>query len=108
MLSWGKLLWHQITSIGSTNTYITDFCWGFGGVAGAIIGGSCKSISLYSQIHNMTCHCSVVVESPALKWPDAFANLRIFVKYPYLLPCALAASITFTGELSLSNIECVM
>ncbi|KAL6306396.1 hypothetical protein BKA93DRAFT_824233 [Sparassis latifolia] len=58
---------------------ILGFCWGFGGVAGAIVGGS--------------------FESPATKWPSLFENLPIFVKYPYLLPCAVAASITFTGSI---------
>lgn len=56
----------------------------------------------------MIFHRVVVVESPALKWPDAFANLEIFVKYPYLLPCALAASITFTGKCPFSNIGYVI
>ncbi|KXN89340.1 Protein ZINC INDUCED FACILITATOR 1 [Leucoagaricus sp. SymC.cos] len=55
--------------------FVTDptneFCWGFGGVAGAIIGGS--------------------FERPATKWPDVFGDVAIFVAYPYLLPCALAA-----------------
>ncbi|KII87638.1 hypothetical protein PLICRDRAFT_42144 [Plicaturopsis crispa FD-325 SS-3] len=57
---------------------ILGFCWGFGGVAGAIIGGT--------------------FESPAVKWPGIFSRFDLLVKYPYLFPCALAASITFTGS----------
>ncbi|KAF8889625.1 hypothetical protein BD779DRAFT_322787 [Infundibulicybe gibba] len=58
---------------------ILGFCWGFGGVAGAIIGGS--------------------FERPATKWPGMFENTSLFVKYPYLLPCALAALVTFIGSI---------
>ncbi|KAG1753532.1 major facilitator superfamily domain-containing protein [Suillus paluster] len=57
---------------------IMGFCWGLGGVAGAIIGGS--------------------FEKPADKWPDVFGEVSLLVEYPYLLPCAVAASITFTGS----------
>ncbi|KAF9022340.1 major facilitator superfamily MFS-1 [Hymenopellis radicata] len=55
---------------------ILGFCWGFGGVAGAIIGGT--------------------FETPAAKFP-AFKAIPLFVNYPYLLPCLLAAAITFAG-----------
>ncbi|KZP15768.1 major facilitator superfamily MFS-1 [Athelia psychrophila] len=58
---------------------ILGFCWGFGGVAGAVIGGS--------------------FESPALKWPEIFGNIPFFVSYPYILPCGIASSITFTGAI---------
>ncbi|KAF9010033.1 hypothetical protein BDQ17DRAFT_1273732 [Cyathus striatus] len=58
---------------------ILGFCWGFGGVAGAIIGGS--------------------FERPAVKWPTIFQEFPLFVTYPYLLPCGIAASITFTGSI---------
>lgn len=57
---------------------ILGFCWGLGGVVGAIIGGS--------------------FERPADKWPGVFSNVTLFVKYPYLFPCMLAALITFTGS----------
>ncbi|KAF8644931.1 hypothetical protein AX16_008213 [Volvariella volvacea WC 439] len=57
---------------------ILGFCWGLGGVAGAIIGGS--------------------FERPAEKWPDVFGHYQLFITYPYLLPCAIAASITFIGS----------
>ncbi|KAG6841094.1 hypothetical protein C0991_001901 [Blastosporella zonata] len=50
-----------------------------GGVAGAIIGGS--------------------FERPAVKWPEVFGNVTLFVTYPYLLPCALAALVTFIGSI---------
>ncbi|KAK7689710.1 hypothetical protein QCA50_006349 [Cerrena zonata] len=58
---------------------ILGFCWGFGGVSGAIVGGT--------------------FENPAKKWPSAFAHIPLFVNYPYLLPCAVAASVTFTGSI---------
>ncbi|EUC61676.1 MFS MFS-1 protein [Rhizoctonia solani AG-3 Rhs1AP] len=57
---------------------ILGFCWGMGGVAGAIIGG--------------------VFESPAKKW-NLFAHLPVFVEFPYLLPTLVAASITISGGL---------
>ncbi|EGO03767.1 hypothetical protein SERLA73DRAFT_102048 [Serpula lacrymans var. lacrymans S7.3] len=57
---------------------IMGFCWGFGGVAGAIIGGS--------------------LESPAEKWPDIFRGVPLLVKFPYLLPCLIASSITLFGS----------
>ena len=38
------------------------------------------------------------VERPAIKWPGVFEKLPIFVTYPYLLPCAVAALVTFTGR----------
>ncbi|KAH7096911.1 major facilitator superfamily MFS-1 [Auriculariales sp. MPI-PUGE-AT-0066] len=56
---------------------IIGFSWGFGGVVGAIIGGS--------------------LESPVDKWPDTFTRYPLLVKYPYLLPCATASSITLIG-----------
>ncbi|KAF8710772.1 Major Facilitator, partial [Rhizoctonia solani] len=57
---------------------ILGFCWGLGGVAGAIIGG--------------------VFENPTKKW-DLFARLPVFVEFPYLLPTLVAASITISGGL---------
>ncbi|KAG1747361.1 hypothetical protein EDB19DRAFT_1686930 [Suillus lakei] len=57
---------------------IMGFCWGLGGVAGAIIGGS--------------------FEKPVDKWPNIFGQVSLLVEYPYLLPCAVAASITLTGS----------
>ena len=38
------------------------------------------------------------VENPAKKWPGVFEKVPLFVKYPYLLPCCVAASVTFTGQ----------
>ncbi|KAH9067551.1 major facilitator superfamily MFS-1 [Lactarius vividus] len=58
---------------------ILGFCWGLGGVAGAIVGGA--------------------FESPAQKWPNVFGKLPLFVKYPYLLPTSIAASVTFAGAI---------
>ncbi|CAE6422942.1 unnamed protein product, partial [Rhizoctonia solani] len=58
---------------------ILGFSWGFGGVAGAIIGGA--------------------LESPANKWPTFFAGGRfpLLVSYPYALPCFTASCITGLG-----------
>ncbi|THU88597.1 hypothetical protein K435DRAFT_307650 [Dendrothele bispora CBS 962.96] len=56
---------------------ILGFCWGFGGVSGSMIGG--------------------VFESPAIKWPQVFGKVQLLIAYPYLLPCAMAGSIMFTG-----------
>ncbi|KAF8155795.1 hypothetical protein B0H34DRAFT_509817 [Crassisporium funariophilum] len=58
---------------------ILGFCWGLGGVAGAIIGGS--------------------FERPATKWPETFGDVQLFVTYPYLLPCGLAALVTLIGSI---------
>ncbi|KAM6503416.1 hypothetical protein JOM56_000359 [Amanita muscaria] len=58
---------------------ILGFCWGMGGVSGAIVGGA--------------------FETPAAKWPQIFGGIQIFVTYPYLLPCSIAAIITLTGSL---------
>ncbi|KAF9067469.1 hypothetical protein BDP27DRAFT_1267432 [Rhodocollybia butyracea] len=57
---------------------ILGFCWGFGGVAGAIIGGT--------------------FERPADKWPGVFAHVPMFAEFPYLLPCAMAACVTLSGS----------
>ncbi|KAJ6470651.1 hypothetical protein C8R47DRAFT_757411 [Mycena vitilis] len=57
---------------------ILGFCWGMGGVAGAIVGGA--------------------FERPAVKWPGVFED-TIFAAYPYLLPCIVAASVTLIGSL---------
>ncbi|KAF7325814.1 Histone H2B [Mycena kentingensis (nom. inval.)] len=56
---------------------ILGFCWGMGGVAGAIVGGA--------------------FERPAVKWPGIFED-TIFATLPYLLPCAVAASVTLIGS----------
>lgn len=39
-----------------------------------------------------------LVESPAKKWPNVFANIPLLANYPYLLPCAIASCITLIGE----------
>ncbi|KAI0701351.1 hypothetical protein BC835DRAFT_1411497 [Cytidiella melzeri] len=57
---------------------ILGFCWGLGGVAGAIVGGA--------------------FENPAKKWPGVFSQIPLFVKYPYLLPTLVASAVTFTGK----------
>ncbi|KAJ7064824.1 hypothetical protein C8F01DRAFT_1128328 [Mycena amicta] len=57
---------------------ILGFCWGMGGVAGAIVGGA--------------------FERPAVKWPGVFEE-TIFATFPYLLPCAVAACVTLIGSI---------
>ncbi|KAF7318868.1 Histone H2B [Mycena chlorophos] len=57
---------------------ILGFCWGMGGVAGAIVGGA--------------------FERPAVKWPGVFED-TLFATFPYLLPCAVAASVTLIGSI---------
>ncbi|KAJ7211292.1 hypothetical protein GGX14DRAFT_520210 [Mycena pura] len=57
---------------------ILGFCWGMGGVAGAIVGGA--------------------FERPAVKWPGVFED-TIFATYPYLLPCSVAACVTLIGSI---------
>lgn len=39
----------------------------------------------------------ISVERPAEKWPEVFGHVPLFVDYPYLLPCAVAGSITLIG-----------
>ncbi|KAF8270431.1 hypothetical protein EI94DRAFT_1658702 [Lactarius quietus] len=58
---------------------ILGFCWGMGGVAGAIVGGG--------------------FETPAQKWPNVFGKIPLFVEYPYLLPTSIAASVTLVGAI---------
>lgn len=55
------------------------FAWGLGGVAGAVIGGA--------------------FETPAKRWPDTIGSIPLFVDYPYILPCGIAASVTFMGAI---------
>jgi hypothetical protein len=90
MLSWGK---YQSPDCDPRADIMTRFCWGLGGVAGAIIGGSCECL--------LQGHTSLtddqLVEKPADKWPNVFGQVPLLVEYPYLLPCAVAASITLTG-----------
>ncbi|KAI0087355.1 hypothetical protein BDY19DRAFT_247311 [Irpex rosettiformis] len=57
---------------------ILGFCWGLGGVAGAIVGGT--------------------FESPAKKWPRVFSQISLFVQYPYLLPTLVASVVTLAGS----------
>jgi hypothetical protein len=78
---------------------ILGFCWGLGGVAGAIVGGACKPIFSQTFCANVTNLLLLmqIVESPAQKWPNVFGKLPLFVKYPYLLPTSIAASVTLAG-----------
>ncbi|PSS32052.1 hypothetical protein PHLCEN_2v2197 [Hermanssonia centrifuga] len=64
---------------------ILGFCWGFGGVAGAIVGGT--------------------FENPAKKWPGVFNTVPLFVEYPYLLPAIVASVVTFIESPPISPIE---
>ncbi|KAJ9116389.1 hypothetical protein QFC22_004830 [Naganishia vaughanmartiniae] len=68
-------------STNETRAYaILGFSWGFGGVAGPVIGGG--------------------FESPARNYPNSFfAKIRIFEQFPYLLPCTIAAAFLAVGAL---------
>ncbi|KAG9018555.1 hypothetical protein FRB90_011440 [Tulasnella sp. 427] len=54
---------------------VVGFAWGLG----AVIGGA--------------------FETPANRWPDSIGSIPLFVNYPYILPCGIAASVTFTGAI---------
>ncbi|KAL0059945.1 hypothetical protein AAF712_013294 [Marasmius tenuissimus] len=57
---------------------ILGFCWGMGGIAGAVIGGT--------------------FERPAEKWPSLLMfNNPLFVEFPYLLPCTIASLVMLNG-----------
>ncbi|KAI5474266.1 hypothetical protein MNV49_003754 [Pseudohyphozyma bogoriensis] len=58
---------------------LVGLCWGLGGIVGSIIGGT--------------------TEHPTTNFPTIFRYASLFARYPYLLPCLLAASITFTGSI---------
>lgn len=68
-------------STNETRAYaILGFSWGFGGVAGPVIGGG--------------------FESPARNYPDSFfAKIKLFEQFPYLLPCTIAAAFLTVGAL---------
>lgn len=51
--------------------------WGLGGLVGAIVGG--------------------VTEHPVENLSFLFADVKLFVSYPYLLPCLIAASVCLIG-----------
>ncbi|KAL0564812.1 hypothetical protein V5O48_017223 [Marasmius crinis-equi] len=57
---------------------ILGFCWGSGGILGAVVGGT--------------------FEHPADKWPAVFESNSLFSDSPYLLPCLIAASVMITGS----------
>jgi hypothetical protein len=38
-----------------------------------------------------------VLANPASKWPDTLGKIDFLRKYPYFLPCAVAASVAFSG-----------
>ncbi|KAF9257535.1 hypothetical protein L218DRAFT_108930 [Marasmius fiardii PR-910] len=52
------------------------FCWGMGGIAGAVVGGA--------------------FERPEEKWA-IFERVEFFNEFPYFLPCAVAGSVTLIG-----------
>ncbi|KAF9016981.1 hypothetical protein BDZ89DRAFT_1141080 [Hymenopellis radicata] len=62
------------TNIGDVFA-ITPIMWGLGNAVGPIVGG--------------------LLANPAQRWPETFGKLTIFIVYPYLLPCAVAASFSF-------------
>jgi hypothetical protein len=41
----------------------------------------------------------VSVESPAKNYPKNFGQFQLFIDYPYLLPCAVASTVTLFGAL---------
>lgn len=54
-----------------------------------------------SEMHRTVqepCLTEFAVENPARKWPGVFNSVPLFVRYPYLLPCMVASSVTLTGE----------
>ncbi|KAK1228030.1 hypothetical protein PQX77_008945 [Marasmius sp. AFHP31] len=57
---------------------ILGFCWGLGGIAGGVVGGT--------------------FEHPAAKWPEIFGETSLFSDLPYLLPCLIAATFMLTGS----------
>jgi len=66
------------TNEGTAIAWI-GLCWGMGGIAGAIIGG--------------------LLEHPAENYPALFGRFQLLKDYPYLLPCAVAGSVTFLGSI---------
>lgn len=66
------------TNEGTAIAWI-GLCWGMGGIAGAIIGG--------------------LLEHPAENYPALFGRFQLLKDYPYLLPCAVASSVTFLGSI---------
>lgn len=63
-------------------TYM-GLCWGLGGIVGSIVGG--------------------LTEHPILNFPSLFSSSTfltdLFTEYPYLLPCLISGSVTFTGAI---------
>ena len=57
MLSWGEQSCIKLMIATANASY--SFCWGFGGVAGAIIGGTCECIIYFTKDlkYNLLC-CS--------------------------------------------------
>ena len=43
--------------------------------------------------------------APAKKWPKVFETAPLFVKYPYLLPCCVAASVLLTGTIVFDSLK---
>ena len=61
---------------------ILGFCWGFGGVAGAIIGGSCA----FQQLFHLVCVViNFSVERPAEKWPSISVTNQVSLYSSYYL-----------------------
>ncbi|KAI5479840.1 major facilitator superfamily protein [Pseudohyphozyma bogoriensis] len=59
-------------------TYM-GLAWGLGGIVGSVIGG--------------------LTENPVRNHPYFFGDSELFTDYPYLLPCLISGSITFTGAI---------
>ncbi|KAH8823441.1 hypothetical protein DL96DRAFT_1744226 [Flagelloscypha sp. PMI_526] len=63
---------------------ILGFCWGLGGIFGAIIGGT--------------------LDHPSTKWPNIFGQRAFFVENPYALPCGVAASVILAGKCAVLSV----
>lgn len=59
---------------------------------------------VFSRVLSPLLTLSVLVERPATKWPGAFENVQLFITYPYLLPCVLAALVMLIGNSSRSRL----
>ncbi|KAL8292602.1 hypothetical protein RQP46_001214 [Phenoliferia psychrophenolica] len=53
--------------------------WGLGGIVGSVVGG--------------------LAENPVRNHPGIFGDSVLFAEYPYLLPCLISGSVTFSGAL---------
>ena len=76
-------------------------CWGLGGIVGSVIGGLAEN-----PVCRFPGFAVWTLADPLLQirnYPSFFTNspflTSLFTAYPYLLPCLLAGSVTFTGAI---------